>query len=340
MIDLKAKKFSKVIIKSDKSSWVLDELKKEIEFSLKNKINFINQNFNYFIKGQCIFYINKYDLIREKNKNNNIAVSFFHIDPKKKKENKNILDYLINNKFIKCIQVTNKKMESYLIKKGIKKKKIFKIPIGIDIKKFPYVSIKKKMALKKKKGLEDYFVIGSFQKDGIGWGDGNRPKMIKGPDLFIKIIKKLKKKLNLHVILTGPSRGYVINNLKKLNVSYQHHYLKKYEELKNYYSLLDAYIVSSREEGGPRAILESMSSGVPIYSTRVGQAPEVIKNGYNGFLFDINKYDKLINLIIKNFKNNKTKLKIVRNAKNTAKNFSYYKNKKLWTNFFECLKKK
>ena len=85
MIDLKAKKFSKVIIKSDKSSWVLDELKKEIEFSLKNKINFINQNFSYFIKGQCIFYINKYDLIREKNKNNNIAVSFFHIDPKKKK---------------------------------------------------------------------------------------------------------------------------------------------------------------------------------------------------------------------------------------------------------------
>ena len=85
MINLGVKKFSKVIIKSDKSSWVLDELKKEIEFVLKNKIKFINQNLNYFVKDQCIFFINKYDLINKKNNINNIAVSFFHIDQQKKK---------------------------------------------------------------------------------------------------------------------------------------------------------------------------------------------------------------------------------------------------------------
>ena len=131
MINLGVKKFSKVIIKSDKSSWVLDELKKEIEFVLKNKIKFINQNLNYFVKDQCIFFINKYDLINKKNNINNIAVSFFHIDQQKKKENKKILDALINNQMIKCIQVTNRKMQNYLIQKGVKKKKFLKFQLEL-----------------------------------------------------------------------------------------------------------------------------------------------------------------------------------------------------------------
>ena len=33
---------------------------------------------------------------------------------------------------------------------------------------------------------EDYTVIGSFQKDGKGWGEGLKPKLIKGPDILLK----------------------------------------------------------------------------------------------------------------------------------------------------------
>ena len=32
----------------------------------------------------------------------------------------------------------------------------------------------------------DEIIIGSFQKDGQGWGDGTMPKLIKGPDIFAK----------------------------------------------------------------------------------------------------------------------------------------------------------
>ena len=41
---------------------------------------------------------------------------------------------------------------------------------------------------------EDYLVIGSFQKDGEGWGEGLKPKLIKGPDIFIETIKLIKQK--------------------------------------------------------------------------------------------------------------------------------------------------
>ena len=33
---------------------------------------------------------------------------------------------------------------------------------------------------------EDYLVIGSFQKDGEGWGEGLKPKLIKGQIYSLK----------------------------------------------------------------------------------------------------------------------------------------------------------
>ena len=54
------------------------------------------------------------------------------------------------------------------------------------------------------------------------------------------------------------------------------------------------YIVASRAEGGPKAILESMACGVPIISTNVGMAPDIIVNGKNGF---INKIEDEVGIV-------------------------------------------
>ena len=41
---------------------------------------------------------------------------------------------------------------------------------------------------------------------------------------------------------------------------------------------LDMYMVTSREEGGPMGLLESMACGVPVVSTPVGMAPDLLQN--------------------------------------------------------------
>ena len=81
----------------------------------------------------------------------------------------------------------------------------------------------------------------------------------------------------MHVFLTGPARGYVKKKLKESNINFSHYFYKNYEKVIKLYSLVDVYLVSSRVEGGPRAILESMASGTIIFSTRVGQSEEIIK---------------------------------------------------------------
>ena len=59
------------------------------------------------------------------------------------------------------------------------------------------------------------------------------------------------------------------------------------EHLARVYHALDVYLVTSRQEGGPKAVLEAMSAGVPLVSTRVGQAQEIVEHGRNGLLVGV-----------------------------------------------------
>ena len=84
--------------------------------------------------------------------------------------------------------------------------------------------------------------------------------------------------------MLGPARGFVKKELLKLNVKFINFYENDYFNLKKYYNILDFYLICSREEGGPKALLESMACKVPVISTPVGQAVELIKNKENGIV--------------------------------------------------------
>jgi len=58
------------------------------------------------------------------------------------------------------------------------------------------------------------------------------------------------------------------------------------DEMVKFYQSLDACICTSRVEGGPHSLLEASACGVPVISTRVGLAPELISHGDNGFLIE------------------------------------------------------
>lgn len=124
---------------------------------------------------------------------------------------------------------------------------------------------------------EDYFVVGSFQRDTEGAGIARgiyEPKLEKGPDLFVKSLLTLRKKMekNIFVVLAGYRRQYVIQELKKHDIPYVYHEMCNDTMLNNLYNCLDLYIVSSRVEGGPRAINECGLTRTPLITTDVGIA--------------------------------------------------------------------
>lgn len=233
-------------------------------------------------------------------KKNIHIVNWYHAienDPRLKLSSllNNSLDYIITPS-----EITKKK----LIDMGFQKEKIEIIPLGVNLKYFRVYSEEKKSILKKKYNLpNDKIIIGSFQKDGVGWGDGLKPKLEKGPDIFCEVVKKLHEKIDLHVFLTGPSRGFIKNKLKEYDIPFTHIYLKDFYEIVDCYNTLDLYIVSSRIEGGPLALIECMATGIPIVTTNVGMASLVIKNGINGLIAEVNNVEQLTLNALKILKN-------------------------------------
>ena len=57
---------------------------------------------------------------------------------------------------------------------------------------------------------------------------------------------------------------------------------------------IDVCLVASRDEGGPRAVLESMATRVPLVTTRVGQAADLVRHGENGWLVEAEDVDGLV----------------------------------------------
>lgn len=46
----------------------------------------------------------------------------------------------------------------------------------------------------------------------------------------------------------------------------------------------DIFVMASRGEGLPNAVMEAVAAGVPVVATRVGGLPELIEGGVSGLL--------------------------------------------------------
>ena len=90
-----------------------------------------------------------------------------------------------------------------------------------------------------------------------------------------------------------------------------------------YYQALDLYLITSRDEGGPKAILESMASGIPLISTDVGMAQDVIENGKNGYLVDIEDIEAIVQYSKKIIDNPQNTSKMIENSLETVKKYCW-----------------
>lgn len=106
-------------------------------------------------------------------------------------------------------------IEARLLDWGVPREKLIRIPIGVDTDLFrPANAAERKVARTRYAIPDEALVIGSFQKDGVGWGEGNKPKLIKGPDVFLDVVDRVARKRPVFVLLTGPARGFVKRGLR------------------------------------------------------------------------------------------------------------------------------
>lgn len=231
------------------------------------------------------------------------------------------------------VRVSHRQMEEVVRGSGIAPEKVHRIPLGIDLSWFPMKTPDGRRDARTRFDLPDSaVVIGSFQKDGVGWAEGLEPKLVKGPDVFLQAMAALKARVpELWVLLTGPARGYVKAGLERLGVPFRHEVVTEPSGMAACYQALDAYVVAAREEGGPKAVLEAMATGVPLVTTRVGQAADLVVHGENGWMVEPEDAEGLAHWTEQALRD---RARVSAAARETACAHSYDAQLPLWSEFF------
>jgi glycosyltransferase involved in cell wall biosynthesis len=186
------------------------------------------------------------------------------------------------------LHTASKIMEERFLMWGVPREKLVRIPLGVDLNWFRPALQEERQIRRRELGIpHDAFCIGSFHKDGQGMGEGNVPKTVKAPEVLIDVLARLHKSHNIFVVLSAPARGFVKKGLEAAGVPYRHVVEKDYYRIPRLFHAIDLYLLTSREEGGPKGVLEALASGVPFVGTKVGLVPDVITHGINGLLAEV-----------------------------------------------------
>jgi glycosyltransferase involved in cell wall biosynthesis len=144
-------------------------------------------------------------------------------------------------------------------------------------------------------------------------------------DAFLDLIKEVKH-AELLVIGDGPLRTELETMLTKLKIKNRVKLLGSLPRSKilEYYQSSDIFALPSFYESFGIVNLEAMSCGLPVISTFVGGIPEVVKDGYSGFLIEPGNKFLLKEYLIKLISDDGLREKIGYQARqHVVRNFSY-----------------
>ncbi len=114
-------------------------------------------------------------------------------------------------------------------------------------------------------------------------------KPIKGHVYLLRAIAEVSKRFpNLALILIGKDEqnGYLEKLAQRLNIKKFVKFFGKRNDVSELLSIADICVLPSLSEGMSNAVLEYMAHGKPVITTKVGGNPELVLDGYNGFVVE------------------------------------------------------
>lgn len=205
----------------------------------------------------------------------------------------------------KIICISDAEKQSALDKKICREDKLQVIFNGVDIESYEngvHGAVKRRAL----NIPEDAFVVGMV----------GRMSLQKAPDVFIKMAKLVKNKIpNAHFIIVGSGdqeaeiRKYAEDNgfIDCLHIT------GWVDDPMSYVELFDIACLLSRWEGFGLVLPEYMMAGKPIVASRVDAIPNIIRDGENGLLVEVDDATGASRAVVELIKDNNLKKVLVKN---------------------------
>ena len=214
-----------------------------------------------------------------------------------------------------------------LVEEKIDPSKMCLIHNGIDLARFKVTEAKSR--LRKELGITD-------KKTTIYTG---RLSSEKGVDFLIRSFSKLNRETDcqLIIIADGSERQKIVQLLDSYQLSKSVLLIQKVDDVASYLNAADLFVLPSQFEGLSNSLLEAMACGLPVISTRVGGSIDIIEDGINGLLVDVDNEDHLIQAISKVLNDSLLATSLGKNARQTI--VEHYDLDKITETYLELYKK-
>ena len=193
------------------------------------------------------------------------------------------------------------------------------IPNGVDTDKF---SGNYDCSYLRREILEKYGA--NIDEESIVLGCVGSLKPIKNQIMLLRALLEIKnnpvfKKAYVILVGDGPDYGNLKNFVSENGLTNKVLFLGKRNDVPQLMALMHILVSTSHFEGMPNVIMEAFASGLPVVATKAGGSEELIQEGTNGFLVDVDDYHALAEKLILLTSDPKLRQKMGLNAQRTAR---------------------
>lgn len=203
----------------------------------------------------------------------------------------------------KAIITPSEAVKQLLTEKGFKQR-MEVIPTGVELDRFDSV--------KMKRPIKGKYILHT-----------GRISIEKRVDTVVKAFPLILEKhpdINLVITSEGPTKKKMIKLAEELGISNNVQFtgFLPWDELVNYYSFAECAILASGAETQGLVMLEEMACYTPVVAADFLAIPETVRNGYNGYLFELGNHQQLADNVTKILDDSKLQNKLSINARKTA----------------------
>ena len=218
--------------------------------------------------------------------------------------------------FKKIIAVSSPLKQELIDFYRIKEDNIVVIPNGVDLETFsPHTE--QRLKIRRKLGFKEDDIIILFVSHRFA---------NKGLDILIKAISSAGNKKIKLLIVSGDDAAQYLKLADGLGILNRIKLYGMTTHPETAYRASDIFVLPSYYEAFGLVTLEAMASGLPIVTTNVGCAPDLISDTHDGFVVptppDADKISEIIDALCRN---DSVRKKIGANARNKAMQYSWDK---------------
>jgi glycosyltransferase involved in cell wall biosynthesis len=171
------------------------------------------------------------------------------------------------------VVVPSRAVADFLVSRGLDRRRLRVVPNGIDVRR------------REPAPAREPLVVGTA---GI-------LEHRKGMDTLIEACARAAKPVQLEVFGDGSLRSALEDQAARFDVAAVFH--GAVADVRDRLPDLDVFVLPSRDENLPMALLEAMAAALPVIATRVGGVPELVEDGRSGLLIEPDAPEELARAI-------------------------------------------